>query len=362
MSDRLRTDRVAVSFSGGLDSTTLAAVAKGELASAGGDFGLRAHTISYEGLIPDQEPRFARIAADALKIPLDVYRADADPPLAGWQEPAWVTPEPSTDSSERVRIEMMAGVARDARVVLTGFDGDALCTVWLASHFRGLVRSRRLKRAMADARWLASTQHSLPPLGIRSWLRGPANRRRVAARFPPWIAGDLAARYDLRHRWQGVLAARRPPDRDVRADAVELITGGALTGAFDFWDPALTAQPVVGRHPLSDLRVIEFLFSLPPIPWAVNKTLLRQAAQLRSLPRSISDRPKSPLAGNPAEVLVRRAGDAADRRLKPSAALGGYLATEQLPSLAAVAGTEYFWPALCAFSLEHWLRSRSLGA
>ena len=359
--DRLRTDSVAVALSGGLDSATLAAVAKGELASRGGKFELRAHTISYEGLIPDEEPRFARIAADTLKIPLDLYRAGGDPLFAGWQEPVRATPEPSIDSAEKVGIEMMRGVAEDARVVLTGFDGDALCTVWLASHFRGLLRSLRSRRALADAWWLASTQRWLPPLGVRSKLRGPAQRRRTAARFPPWLAEDLVLRYGLRTRWQSVLAPRRSPDREVRADAVELISGGALTGAFDSWDPALTAQPVVARHPLSDLRVIEFLLSLPPIPWAVNKTILRRAARARSLPRSISDRPKSPLAGDPTEALVRRGGELANRRLRRSAALDRYLASEQLPSLAVLAGTELFWPARCAFSLEHWLRSHSLG-
>ena len=359
VSDRLRTDSVAVAFSGGLDSTVVASVAKGELARRGGDFDLRAHTISYEGLIPDEEPRFAKIAAEALEIPLDVYRGDADPRLP-WQDRSRVTPEPSADW-DTAGIDMMAGVARGARVLLTGFDGDALCTVWLPSHFRGLLRSLRLRRALAEASWFASKQRSVPPMGVRSWLRGPALRRRTAARFPPWVANDLVSRYHLRARWQRLLAPRRPWDREVHADALGLITAGGLTGAFVSWDSTLTMHPVIARHPLSDLRVIEFLLSLPPIPWAVNKTILRRAAQAQSLPRSISDRPKSPLVEDPTEGLVRRAGEAANRRLKPSTALGAYLATEQLPSLAAVAGTELLWPAVCAFTLEHWLRSHSFG-
>ena len=357
--DRLRTDRVAVAFSGGLDSTLLTAVAKSELARSGGEFSLRAHTVSYEGLIPHEEPRFARIAADALNIPLDVHRGDADPQRVR-QQPNWVTPEPSFEW-DNAGADMMAGVARDARVMLTGYDGDALCTVWLPSHFRALLRSLSLRRALADAWWLASTQRMLPPVGIRSWLRGPKRRRRLAAGFPPWLAEDLVSRYDLRTRWQSALAPQRPWGRGVHADAVELIAGGALTGALASYDPTLTMRPVVARHPLSDLRIIEFLLSLPPIPWAVDKTILRQAARARSLPRAISARPKSPLAGDPRDELLRRSGESAEKRMNAPAALGHYVVSERLPSLAAAVGTELLWPLQRALSLEHWLCSHSLG-
>ena len=309
VSDRLRTDSVAVLFSGGVDSTTLAAVAKGELARDGSEFSLRGHTVSFEGLFPDEEATFARIAADALEIPLDVYRGDADPLFAAWEEPAWATPEPSSEPYAKLGIDMMAGVARDARVALTGYDGDALCQVLLSSHFRGLARSFRLRRALADAWWLASTRRSLPPLGIRTRLLGPARRRRLAAQFPPWLAEDLVSRYGLRRRWQSVHDPRRRPDRGVRADAAELITGPALPQLFDSYDSALTMHAVDVRHPLFDLRVIDFLLSLPPVPWAVNKTILRQTARSRSLPASISARPKTPLAERPrqstAEALKR---------------------------------------------------------
>lgn len=360
--DRLRTDNVGVLFSGGVDSTTLAAVAKDELARQDSQFTIRGHTVSFEGLFPDEEAKFARIAADALEIPLDLYRGDADPLFAAWEEPAWVSPEPSANPYAKLGIDMMAGVARGARVALTGYDGDAPCMVWLSSHFRGLARSLRLRRALADAWWLASTRRALPPLGVRARLREPARRRWIASQFPTWLAEDLVLRYDLRSRWQSVLAPRRLPDREVRADAVDLITGAALTQLFDSYDPVLTMQPLDARHPLLDLRVIDFLLSLPPIPWAVNKTILRRAAQARSLPATITARPKAPLAGDPAEALLRRSGKLQGSRPPSSSTIGRYLAFGQLPQLRPAEPTEALWALLRGFSLAHWLRSHSLGA
>ena len=52
--DRLRTDRVAVSMSGGLDSTSLAAIAR-DHATVG------AFTVVYDSLIPDQERHYSSL-------------------------------------------------------------------------------------------------------------------------------------------------------------------------------------------------------------------------------------------------------------------------------------------------------------
>jgi asparagine synthase (glutamine-hydrolysing) len=52
VSDRLRTDRVAISMSGGLDSTSLAAVARDQIDN------VHAFTVVYDSLIPDEERHF----------------------------------------------------------------------------------------------------------------------------------------------------------------------------------------------------------------------------------------------------------------------------------------------------------------
>src|SRR5262249_32249759 len=66
IADRLRTDRVSVSMSGGLDSTTLAALACDQLRDPAK---VHACSVVYDTLIPDQERHYSTLAAKHLGIP-----------------------------------------------------------------------------------------------------------------------------------------------------------------------------------------------------------------------------------------------------------------------------------------------------
>src|SRR4029078_2735258 len=67
--DRLRTDRIAISMSGGLDSTSLAAIAP-EYAS------VARFCVVYDELMPDEERRYSSLAAGHLGIPVTHLNAD----------------------------------------------------------------------------------------------------------------------------------------------------------------------------------------------------------------------------------------------------------------------------------------------
>jgi asparagine synthase (glutamine-hydrolysing) len=77
------------------------------------------------------------------------------------------------------------------------------------------------------------------------------------------------------------------------------------TAVFESYDPGATRFAAEVRHPFFDLRLVEYLLSVPPLPWLVDKELLREAMKNR-LPESVRDRPKTPLGGYAAhEQLVR---------------------------------------------------------
>src|SRR5271170_3995804 len=69
VADRTRVDRAGILLSGGLDSATIATTARELAGSAGGTPDLRAYTVVYESLIPDQDGEHARDVAGFLKIP-----------------------------------------------------------------------------------------------------------------------------------------------------------------------------------------------------------------------------------------------------------------------------------------------------
>lgn len=355
VADRLRTDQIAVFMSGGVDSPSVAAAAISDLGSAERAIDVRAHAVVYESLMPDEERHYAGIAAGALGIPVKFYPGEAQRLFAGFDDPGWRPPEPSPDPFPEFTREMMSAVAADGRVALSGFDGDALCQLWLSSHFRGLLRSLHLKRALSDATWLTLAQRTLPPVGLRARLRRRKELRRFPPGFPPWMNRELVEELDLRVRWQRFAAPQRPLGRPVRADAVELLTAPGLHELFDSYDPAYTGAPLVVRHPLLDLRIVDYALALPPIPWCVDKTILRRAARGK-LPAAICQRPKAPLAEDPAQALVRRSEGLPSELPDPSPMLARYVAPEALPPVEATGGPHSLWPRLWVSCLDQWLR------
>jgi asparagine synthase (glutamine-hydrolysing) len=354
VSDRLRTDRVGILMSGGVDSPSVAAAAKSVFAGRPGGLDMRAHTIIYESLMPDEERHYAGLVADALAMPIHYHPGERYPLFAGWDEPGLGTPEPSPDLWPRFEIDLMHAIATHSRVALTGYDGDALCQLWLPSHFRRLLDSLRLKRALADATSFAGMKRTLPPIAMRTRLRERRRQRQATLGFPGWINPSLVARLGLRERWQQFAAPQRPVGRPVRADAVELLTGAALQNLLNSYDPALTKSAVAVRHPLLDLRIVSFVLSLPPLPWCVDKTILRKALG-ETLPASICRRPKAPLAEDPAEARLRRPGGCSTMDSEPSPLMSRYVLAGALPPVRAVQGSKLLWPRLWVDCLDRWL-------
>jgi asparagine synthase (glutamine-hydrolysing) len=63
---------------------------------------------------------------------------------------------------------------------------------------------------------------------------------------------------------------------------------------FEEFDAAVSGAPIEWRHPYLDLRVLTFLLSVPPFPWARRKLLIREAMK-DALPGEVLSRDKTPL-------------------------------------------------------------------
>ncbi|HET8564164.1 MAG TPA: asparagine synthase-related protein, partial [Candidatus Binatia bacterium] len=90
--DRLRTDRVAVWMSGGLDSTTLAATACEPRDKRSVD--IRAYCMVYDRLVPDGERYYSGLVAKSLGIPIQYLVADNYTLFDRWDDPELHRPEP----------------------------------------------------------------------------------------------------------------------------------------------------------------------------------------------------------------------------------------------------------------------------
>src|SRR5258707_2764036 len=92
--DRLRTDRVGILLSGGLDSSSVAAVAKQVSAASGRTTNILCYTHIFKSLIPDRESEYAREVAEFLRLPAKVIVSDHTQLFEGWDDPGFRLPEP----------------------------------------------------------------------------------------------------------------------------------------------------------------------------------------------------------------------------------------------------------------------------
>ena len=351
--DRIRTDKVAVLMSGGLDSTLVAAVANRLMGQASEHAGLHAHTIVYDRMFADEERKYSRLAADFLRIPIEHLAAD-DYELyeqgRGWQ---FSTPEPGHDPLAGIRADSYRKLAGYTRVVLSGTGGDpALSTndLYIADYLR-LGALGELARGIG---WCLRVGRRIPRLGIRSLLQSKLGRRKRGSgySYPVWLNPELEKRLELRGRWD--LFNARASTGHIRAQARQDLQNPMWPAFFETLDPGITAFPMEQRHPFFDPRVATFLAGLPALPWCQEKNILR-AAGLGIVPDSVRLRPKTPLARNPTLERLRGCGpEWWARHLDPVPEMARYVIREALPARAASSkGGE----GLRAVSLNYWLQS-----
>lgn len=250
--DRLRESRAAILLSAGVDSTSLAATAR----RVAPDVALHAWTHDMSLFVPDAEVELAKGVASRLNLAIDIVRDELDP-LAQLKSPRFHTPEPLDEPEWSAWIRLLGRIEADAPVLIIGDDGDAL--------FR--------------------------PPGLIAMLRA-------------WPAADVFRRilaYAVSHRRRphlGLLSynASRDAAHPLRPEAVRLLGNPVWQSVLEPAQRAYTGVDMDVVWPLLDTRVIEFVFSIPPVPWCQKKELLRRAFR-DELTDSIVARPKTPLLG-----------------------------------------------------------------
>jgi asparagine synthase (glutamine-hydrolysing) len=354
--DRVRGTPVSVEMSGGLDSPLLAAFAKRELEAAGVVEGVRAWCFSHAASFADPEPPFARLAARHLGIPREMFDAGGVPALDGAPATRAAPLPPIATINQGAAREMLG----HSRIALSGFDGDALLKVSLGRAWRGMLGRGTvgsLAGALLSLVPVAVRNRRLPRVGLRTPLRRRLRPLPVPP-FPGWLREDFVARLGLRARAEALRAPPAAAGDDPRAEARSQLQTARWKDLFESYDAGTTGLPHVVMHPLMDLRVVAFLQSLPPIPWCVEKYILRRAGE-GILPQEILRRRKTPLAGDP---LQSRHGEIHAALSAPEALRGlePWIAADRLELLDVAGSTSLLWETARLASLAQWLRRQHL--
>ena len=320
--DRLCTDRVSVLMSGGLDSTSVAAIARDHC-------NLQACTVVYDQLIPDQERYYSTAAANHLGIPITHVNADRyslfDEQVRGDMD----QPEPFLLSPLTAQFSTLLRLcAAHGRVALTGWDGDA---------------------------FMNEPQRSRFP--IRGKLRGMLGKPTDKHRLPEWIDESFANRNKLRERWEDIFHAQRRKDakaEKVRPAAMRALNSKMWAALFEGYDPGATKLNLEVRHPLIDVRLVEYLLAIPAVPWCVNKHILRLAMKDK-LPEAVVNRPKTALAGDPALQFVRHASVRWLDSFEVNPQLRDFVNLDLRRSIADEQTPDGLWASLRVFALNYWL-------
>jgi len=356
-------DSVGVMMSGGLDSTTVAAAAKGVLAARALSFDLQAYAVVYDRLIPDQERHYTGLAAKALSIPVHFMALDRYELFERWDQWGVCSPEPAISPLAAISFDCLQAISANHRVVLTGFGGDPLLSTSLSAYFAKLLRQRKFGAAMAGLARYLTTEGRLSRLYLRTRLRILRSRFQRTGSYPPWLSRDLASRLDLPHRWKQ-LSDAESVDRALledapRPEAYEATISPFWPSLFEDYDPGVSCVPLDFRHPFFDLRLLRFLLSLPALPWCADKQLLRTAMR-GVFPDEIRLRRKSPAAGDAVVERMRRSRRCWKDLIAPSPQLANYVDWSRVPEPSGERDDEQLWVNLRAFSLNLWLNSSYL--
>jgi len=309
--DRVDTDRVAISMSGGLDSTSLAALAREQ----GKD--VHGFAVVYDSLIPDEERHYSTLAAEHIGVPVTHLSADRyslfDAQMPGEMD----QPEPFLISALTGQFnDLLRLSAKFSPVMLTGYDGDAFMNVPLPSRLRGVKKA------------------------IKSLI--PRKRAATEGRPYSWLDEAFVKRTDLVERCERPSINQASPLNPI------------WTALFEGYDRSSTKLNLEVRHPFMDVRLVEFLSSIPVRPWRINKHILRLSMNDK-LPNAVLNRLKTPLASDPALQLVRRGSVRCLDSFEVSPQLRTFVNLNRRRSVADEETSDGLWANLRIFALNYWL-------
>jgi len=355
--DRLPRDPAAIFLSGGMDSTTIAAMICELRGKAAEDKRLHAVCADLQPLFDDQEGHWAAKVADHLGIAFELSHHGNCIPFSGSEELGVHFSEPMSTAFRAIYAHLYAKSSAKARVIFSGYGGDDVLTGQTGSYLVYLAKRGQLGRAVSDVVGYVIAKRRVPPLraGLYSWLRQRIGLRSLEASYPTWIAPSFEQEFNLRERWQE-LRRKEPAGHPIHGLGYSSLTSGLWPQVLDQEDAAYIGSPVEVRGPLFDYRLLRFLLRLPALPWCISKEITRRAMQ-GALPQEIIRRAKSPLPVDPLLLHAKKGNWRPDQMGTAMPAVAEFVNWPELLKSVQFFNECSVWADVPALALNRWLKS-----
>ncbi len=353
VSDRLRTDKAAVSLSGGIDSSAIAATIRDIKGAGDQTFELTALTVLHDSIHPNDEHYYADLAATRLGLTPHYMDGGSYPLLS----PPVLTTRPLEQYQPGLGLDFNRACSELSRIMLTGSAGDNLMT--FSSVLQALKEGNPLA-VLSDIYHLRKLYGIFPGFGTGllarlKWLqerkRG-GNSHIAPYPYPNWINPEFESRLKLKERWYEIWSWKLPQTNPRHPQIHEALVQPDWNTDDIYMYSNFTLPEE--RDPFLDQRLVEFVLSLPPLPWLYKKHLLRRS-MAEKLPAELIKRPKTPL-GLLHDSLLKQPGTGWVDSWLPVPKLSPFIDRTKIPSLLNGEENHHSYTNLRPLLLNLWLR------
>jgi asparagine synthase (glutamine-hydrolysing) len=274
----------------------------------------------------------------------------------GWDDPEFSLPEPVEDPLFAGFLDSCRNISAECCVLLSGEGCDNLMgfQMWpYAGDLRRRGEWQRLLTEMTNYLWI----RPFPWRGIRARFLRLIGKDPVLPVFPQWLAADFAQRMKLQERWKEW--GEHPKltfEHPIHPKAHASLSLPQWTQMFEQENAGWTPYPLEVRYPFMDLRIVNYLLSLPPFPWFFEKMLLRETMAER-IPERVRMRPKTPLQGDPVSAQLKKTGAEGLNQMHWSKDSDSFIERSVLVPLHDKMNAEQIRTHLRPYCLNIWLQS-----
>lgn len=341
--DRIRNSSITISMSGGMDSTSIAAAVANIKEKSLYTLTPQAVTAVYDEIDSSQERHYAQVVSEKLNIPIHYFSGDKYKML----NPYIATTEPIQMHAPAYILDFRKIILNYSRAYLTGDSADNLLSFTPPFYSEKKIDLGRFFYQMLKMRFIYGQFPSMG-LGIKSKYR-----KNVVSYngYPTWLNPEFENSENLKDEWNTFKMKQVLKKHPINPNSLNSIT--LAEWSTDDYLMSPTEILPEARDPFLDIRLIDFILSIPSLPWLYKKHILRRSMTDR-LPKSVIKRPKTPL-GRITTNLMRKRENKWVENWKPSEMIEEFIALDKFKSISQVGNNKNFDLELRALYLETWL-------